>query len=109
MRVALKEKTAERPEARGVESRWQRHDQAFEQMRQRLRLTEALNLQRTHAYVDLFAKLVALTRAASVDEVMRLRLHNLLQDHKELYAPLLLPSLADASQKPLKVIPGGKP
>ena len=108
LRVALKEKTAERRKTRGVESRRQRHDQAFEEMRRRLRLTEVLNLQRAHAYVDLFSKLVALTQAVSIDEAMRLRLRNLLQDHKELHGALLSPTQADTSQKPLHVIAGGK-
>jgi len=109
LRVALKNKTAERPEVRAAESRRRRHDQSFDEMRKQLRLTEKLNLQRTHAYVDLFSKLVALTKAASVDEVMRLRLHNLLQDHKHLYTPLLSPSVEASSQRPLHVISGGKP
>ncbi len=109
LRVALKQKTAELPKVRGAESRRRHHDQSFNEMRKQLRLTEILNLQCTRAYVDLFSKLVALTKAASVDEVTRLRLHNLLQDHKDLHAPLLSPSLTETSRKPLHVISGGKP
>ena len=106
LRQALKQRTTERID-RG--NRRSHQDQSLDELRKRLRLTEVLNLQRTQAYVDLFAKLVALTQTAYLDDGVRLRLHNLLQDHKDLYGPLLSPNSAEPSTPLLRIISGGKP
>jgi hypothetical protein len=106
LRQALKERTTQRTDGG---SRRRHHAQSFDELRKRLRLTEVLNLQRTQAYVDLFSKLVALTQAAHLDDGVRLRLHNLLQDHKDLYGPLLSPNSAGPTTPSLRIISGGKP
>jgi hypothetical protein len=106
LRQALKEKTTERIQGG---SRRRRHDQSLDELRTRLRFTEVSNLERAQAYVDLFSKVLALSKAASLDDAMRLRLHNILEDHRNLYAPLLSPTLTqDRSVAPLRAIPGGK-
>jgi hypothetical protein len=106
LRQALKEKTTRRA---GAGSRRTRPDQSLDELRKRLRFTEVSNLERAQAYVDLFSKVLARSKAASLDDAMRLRLHNLLEDHRDLYAPLLSPTLTrDRSVAPLRAIPGGK-
>jgi hypothetical protein len=70
-------------------------DRSLEELRSRLRLTEVSNLERTQAYVDLFSKVLALSKAAYLDDAMRLRLHNLLEDHRNLHAGLLSPALIE--------------
>jgi hypothetical protein len=104
LRCALKKRVGKQPEeakAGGPQR------QALQQLRKQLRLTEARNLERTRAYVDLFSKLVAFTKAVSVDDGLRLKLNNLLQDHKDLYAPLLCGT--GTTEPALRVISGGKP
>ena len=108
LRQALRKKTIERPRRRTVTDQQHRHEQGSEDMRKAIRLTEVMNLQRTQAYVDLFSKLVALSKTVSVDDATRGRLHNLLQDHRDLYASLLSPMAADSAQAVLRVVPGGK-
>jgi hypothetical protein len=105
LRQALKARTTERTNG---ESRRRHHDQSFEELRSRLRLTEVSNLERAQAYVDLFSKVLALSKAAYLDDAMRLRLHNLLEDHRDLYAPLLSPTLTEGARAPLRAISGGK-
>ena len=106
LRQALKQRMTELINSA---SRRSHQDHSFDELRKRLRLTEVLNLQRTQAYVDLFSKLVALTQAAYLDDGARLRLHNLLQDHKDLYGPLLSPNSAGPATPSLRIISGGKP
>jgi hypothetical protein len=108
LRRRLKEKAGERPSVRTVESQRRRRDQALKGRDQALQLAQVSNLQRSHAYVDLFSKVVALMKAATLDDTTRLRLHNLLQDHKDLYASLLSPPPISISDRTLRVIPGGK-
>ncbi len=108
LRRGLKEKSGERSSVRTVESQQRRRDQSLEDRDQALRLAEQSNLLRSHAYVDLFSKIVALMKTTPLDNATRLRLHNLLQDHKDLYAPLLLPPTAPSAGQALRVIPGGK-
>jgi len=108
LRLRLKKKTSERSSVRTVESQQRRRDQSFDDRERALQLTELSNLQRSHAYVDLFSKVVSLMKAAALDDTTRLRLHNLLQDHKDLYASLLSPPPAAISDRTLRVIPGGK-
>jgi hypothetical protein len=106
LRQALKEKATQRTDAGGPR---RRHDQSIDELRKRLRFTEVSNLERAQAYVDLFSKVLALSKATYLDDAMRLRLHNLLEDHRDLYAPLLSPTLTqDHSVAPLRAIRGGK-
>lgn len=109
LRLRLKNATVERPAARTVEARHRRRDRSFDELTRALRLTELSNLQRSHAYVDLFSKVVALMKGAVLDDATRLRLHNLLQDHRQLYAPLLAPVPIPTADNALRVIPGSKP
>jgi hypothetical protein len=108
LRRRLKEKTGDRPSVRTVESQKRRRDQSLEGRDQALRLAQVSNLERSHAYVDLFSKVTTLMTGAVMDDATRLRLHNLLQDHQDLYAPLLSPPPAPSSNRMLRVIPGGK-
>ncbi len=109
LRLRLKNTTGERPSARTVDAQQQRRDRSFDELTRALRLTELANLQRSHAYVDLFSKVMTLMKAAVLDDATRLRLHNLLQDHKDLYAPLFSPIPAPTTDNALRMIPGGKP
>lgn len=109
LRQALKQRMTGMTETIDRGSRRSHQDRSFAEVRKRLQLTEVMNLQRTQAYVDLFSKLVALTQAAYLDDGVRLRLHNLLQDHKDLYGHLLLPSSAALAAPSLRIISGGKP
>jgi hypothetical protein len=108
LRQRLRGKTGSRPSVRTLESQRRRRDRGIEDRDHALRLAEVSNLRRSHAYVDLFSKVVALMNAAALDDATRLRLHNLLQDHKDLYAALLSPPPTPTSDRLLRVIPGGK-
>jgi hypothetical protein len=108
LRQALKKKTIEPAPVRSVAAQRRRREHSFEDMRKAVRLTEVLNLQRSQAYVDLFSKVVALSKTVSLDDATRARLHNLLHDHRDLYAALLSPTFAETAQTSLRVVPGGK-
>jgi hypothetical protein len=108
LRQGLNKKTIKQPPVRSIAAQRRRREHSLDDMLKALRLTEILNLQRCQAYVDLFSKVAALSKTVSIDDTMRARLHNLLQDHRDLYAPLLSPTFVETVQIPLRVVPGGK-
>jgi hypothetical protein len=106
LRLALKMQAIQPPAVRSVEAQRRRRKHAFDELREALRLTEVVNLNRSHAYADLLSKLVGLLKATSLDDVTRLRLQNLVDSHKDQYGTLLSRA-GETPQKPLRVIPGG--
>jgi hypothetical protein len=72
----------------------------------RAREAELSNAARVRAYVDLFSKVGAMVRDPAMDELTRLRLRNLLQEHHQLYGGLMQPT--DDKAIGLKVITGGR-
>jgi hypothetical protein len=72
----------------------------------RAREAELSNASRIRAYVDLFNKVGAMVRDPAMDELTRLRLRNLLQEHHQLYGGLMQPT--DDKATGLKVITGGR-
>jgi hypothetical protein len=58
----------------------------------RAREAELSNAARVRAYVDLFSKVGAMVRDPAMDELTRLRLRNLLQEHHQLYGGLMQPT-----------------
>lgn len=108
LRQALHKKTAQAIPVRSVESQQARRNALLEETRKALRLTELGNFQRSQSYVDLFSRMVSFLQSASLEDTTRLRLHNVLQDHRDLHASLLSPRVKDATNADLRVIPGGK-
>lgn len=108
LRLQLKGKTKARKTPRTQETKKRRTNETIALLKQKLQQVELLNLQRSKAYVDLFSKVMALAKQSSLDEVTRLRLYNLLKDHRDLFSHLLAPANADVPEGQLHVIDGGK-
>ena len=72
----------------------------------RAREAELSSAARVRAYVDLFSRVGAMVRDPAMDELTKLRLRNLLQEHHQLYGGLMQPTADKAAG--LKVITGGR-
>jgi hypothetical protein len=108
LREALQKRLGQRPPDRSIDSQRNRLEALLADNRKALRLTEVSNLQRSQSYVDLYSKMVNLLQSGSLDDVTRLRIHNVLQDHRDLHGSLFSPGSPDNSDAPLRVISGGK-
>lgn len=72
----------------------------------RAREAELCSAARVRAYVDLFSRVGAMVRDPAIDELTKLRLRNLLQEHQQLYGGLMQPTEDKAAG--LKLIAGGR-
>lgn len=63
----------------------------IEQLNENIRHLDIANLIRNKAYMDLFTKVSKIVENANIDNLTRIRLYNILSEHKDLYGELMSP------------------
>ncbi len=70
----------------------------------KLHQAELLNIQRSKAYLDLFQRLMVISKEKNIDDMTLLKLNNILEDHNTLYFDLLSPPQTDSTSNILRII-----
>lgn len=106
MRVSLYEKTKQLSVDKRRINKSKRADFDIDKIKNIAKEAELLANQCSIAYLDLFSKVTnIISNEPGMDERIRLKLNNLLLDHKLMYRNLISPISSDAPE--LKVIRGG--
>ncbi|WP_156116539.1 hypothetical protein [Massilia sp. 9096] len=88
LRTSLKTLLEGTQRGRSAEAKASRQNEHKEELEGRLQAVERQNIFRSKAYLDLFGKVNAFIKVATIDDATRLRLFNLLEDHHILYGSL---------------------
>lgn len=75
-----------------------------DELMNKLHQVELLNIQRSKAYLDLFQRLMVISKEKNIDDMTRLKLNNILEDHTTLYFQLLSPPQTDDTSTILRII-----
>jgi len=71
----------------------------YRDLNNRLTNLEISNIERSKAYKDLISKVTILIKDDKVGDICRVKLHNLVNDHKALYTNILSPKRNESSLK----------
>jgi hypothetical protein len=75
-----------------------------DELMNKLHQVELLNIQRSKAYLDLFQRLMVISKEKNIDDMTLLKLNNILEDHTSLYFQLLSPPQTDGASTILRII-----